>query len=164
MDSLEADLQNATENYNAVVQNFDEKSIKETLQRENSNKKELNNQLNGIDHEINFLNKQSSQQAELELHQNSLQKKEEDISVLRNKNESNLNLLFSNAIPQQKLKDNLEKIQKSLVTMYFYLLKYKNISFIYIIYSMNIFSLLKRQIYSNKLRKGNKNILHLKQH
>ncbi|OXU24483.1 hypothetical protein TSAR_014049 [Trichomalopsis sarcophagae] len=114
LDSLEADLQNATENFNTVVQNFDEKSIRETIEREASNKKEFNNQLNNIDNEINFLNKQSSQQAELELHQNSLLKKEEEISVLRNKNESNLNLLFSNAIPQQKLKDSLEKIQKSL--------------------------------------------------
>ncbi|XP_001600265.2 DNA repair protein RAD50 [Nasonia vitripennis] len=114
LDSLEADLQNATENFNTVVQNFDEKFIRETLEREASNKKEFNNQLNNIDNEINFLNKQSSQQAELELHQNSLLKKEEEISVLRNKNESNLNLLFSNAIPQQKLKDSLEKIQKSL--------------------------------------------------
>lgn len=115
LNSLEADLKNATENFNTVVQNFDEKSMRETVEKEAKIKKELNNQLNIIDTEINFLNKQSSQQAELELHQNSLLQKEEEISLLKNKNKSDLNLFFSNEIPQQKLKDSLEKIQKSLV-------------------------------------------------
>ena len=98
------------------MESFDEVSIKQNLQSEISRKKELDAKLSQVDKEINSLHQQSSQQAELELHQNSLQEKEKNIAFLKTKHKSNLEVLFNNKeVPQTKLKDHLDKVQKSLV-------------------------------------------------
>jgi vacuolar-type H+-ATPase subunit E/Vma4 len=114
-------LKNANNHYESLVENFDEDLIKNNLLLENSKKKELHIKLNQLDQEINSLHKQSSQQAELELHQNNLRDKEKSISTLYNKHRNNLNLFFNDKpIPQKKLKEHLEKIQNCLVIIYYY--------------------------------------------
>lgn len=81
-------------------------------------KKELDQKLRQIDLEINSLHHQSSQQAELELHQSRLSDKERSIESLKEKHKSDLCELFDGKIPETKWKDNLEKIHKSLVRIF----------------------------------------------
>lgn len=84
-----------------------------------STKKELDVKLNQIDQEMNSLHQQSSQQAELELHQNRLKDEEKHIKCIKEKHKDNLKLLFDDQqIPENNLMHELEKIQKSLVKNY----------------------------------------------
>ncbi|XP_011499172.1 PREDICTED: DNA repair protein RAD50 [Ceratosolen solmsi marchali] len=115
LNSIELNLKNASRNYESLLEDFDEDLIKKNLQLENIKKKELHIKLNLVEQEINSLHQQSSQQAELELYQNNLRDKEKSILALQNKHKTNLNLLFDGKqIPNKKLKEHLEKIQKLL--------------------------------------------------
>lgn len=72
--------------------------------------------LNATDEEIASLLKQSSLQAELELHKSNLISKEEEVQKLKNKHEDTImNLLDIEALPRIRLKNNLDASQKELV-------------------------------------------------
>lgn len=79
----------------------------------------MDRKLNEIDQEINSLHQQSSQQAELELHQNTLQDRERKVLTLQNQHREDLMLLLdSEEIPQKNLKESLDKLQKSWVNYF----------------------------------------------
>lgn len=116
LNSVESNLQNAEKQYKTLEQNFDEKGMSENLNSQVLKRRELEAKLNEIDREISSLHKQSSQQAELEIHQNGLRDKEKHILALKSKHEKDLELLFDGqAVPEKNLKGELDRIQKSLV-------------------------------------------------
>ncbi|XP_014216557.1 DNA repair protein RAD50 [Copidosoma floridanum] len=112
---VESNLENATKTYNSLLENFKEDSLKKSLQEEIAKKKELDVKLNQIDREIDSLHQQSAQQTELEYDQSRLDKIDSKIISLKNKHKDDLTLLFDdNEIPQKKIKNSLEEVQRSL--------------------------------------------------
>ncbi|XP_076238617.1 DNA repair protein rad50 [Calliopsis andreniformis] len=72
--------------------------------------------LNAIDEEIALLLKQSSLQAELELHKKTLLSKEEEVEKLKSKHETTIiNLMDIKKLSYTKLKNKLDTTQKELV-------------------------------------------------
>ncbi|KAJ8687829.1 hypothetical protein QAD02_023623 [Eretmocerus hayati] len=114
LSSVESNLLNATNKYESLANSFDENSEKEKLSKDMIMKKELNEKLNRIDEELASLHQQSSQQAELELHQGRLKEKESLIASILNKHESDLQQLFNGDVPKKNFKHQLDKLQNSL--------------------------------------------------
>lgn len=72
--------------------------------------------LNAVDEEIALLLKESSLQAELELHKCTLQSKEKELQKLKEKHEETIkNILDMKEVTQIKLKNKLDTTQKELV-------------------------------------------------
>ncbi|KAL7302008.1 hypothetical protein TKK_0005245 [Trichogramma kaykai] len=113
---FESNLQTATQQYENLLKDFNEESLKEELQKYNKQRKEYDSRITLLDQEINSLHKLSSMQAELELHQNQLKDKEVEISALKKKHSNNLMVFFgSETVPEKQFKKHIEKIHSSLL-------------------------------------------------
>lgn len=118
LSKVETDLKIATEKYEKLVKEFDEKSFKKNLQDEFDKKKKYEQKLKESDEEMSSLHFHSSQQAELELNQKAYAAKEKEVLILQDKHKNNLKLLFEDKqLPQKIMKNELDKIQRKLVRL-----------------------------------------------
>ncbi|XP_076276381.1 DNA repair protein rad50 [Lasioglossum baleicum] len=117
LNSIESKMQtvkNKIEHLNETM-NVDE--AKEEVARKIISRNEKEAMLNAVDEEIASLLKQSSLQAELELHNNSLVSKEKELQKLKDKHEETIkNLLDMKELIQVKLKNRLDTTQKELAS------------------------------------------------
>lgn len=116
LNSIEASMQVIKNKMQQLNEELNVEDAKKEVQDKIKLRDETEAFLSAVDEEISSLLKQSSLQAELKLHKDTLLAKEKEIEGLRNKHESTIKSLFDiKELSQVKLKNNLETTQKELV-------------------------------------------------
>ncbi|CAL7940101.1 unnamed protein product [Xylocopa violacea] len=117
LDSIKSKLEVTQEKIQRLKEAMNIDAVKEEIVEKTKSRNEIEALLNSVDEEIALLLSQSSFQTELELHKSSLATKEKEMEKLKAKHKENIMMLFDiKEITQTKLKNNLDTVQKELIT------------------------------------------------
>ncbi|XP_078039403.1 DNA repair protein rad50 [Augochlora pura] len=117
LNSMESKVQTVKTKIEHLNETLNINTAKEELIGKIKLRDETETKLNAVDEEITLLLKQSSLQAELELHNNSLASKEKELLKLKDKYEKTIkNLMDIKELKPIKLKDKLDKTQRELIS------------------------------------------------
>ena len=117
LNSIESKFQAVRNKVQQLSEAMDVEAEKKEVQVKIKKRNETETLLNATDEEIASLLKQSSLQAELELHKSNLISKEEEVQKLKHKHEDTImNLLDIKELPHMRLKNSLDAVQKELTS------------------------------------------------
>ena len=117
LNSIESKLQAVRNKVQELGESMDVENEKKQVQIKIKLRDETEALLNATDEEIALLLKESSLQAELELHKSNLIFKEEEVQKLKDKHgDTIMNLLDIKELPRNRLKNNLDAVQKKLTS------------------------------------------------
>lgn len=99
-----------------LSQSCDVNNIKEQINDETAIRDALEVEITTIDAEIEVLHKHATLQAEMALHNSTMQTKEKEIECFKKEHEDTIKMLLkSDTLPHTKLKDKLDPVQQELV-------------------------------------------------
>ncbi|XP_076644408.1 DNA repair protein rad50 [Halictus rubicundus] len=117
LNSIESEMKTVQDKIEHLNETMNVDEAKEEVARKIKSRDETEAVLNAVDEEIASLLKQSSLEAELELHNTSLASKEKELQKLKDKHgETIKNLLDMKELTQVKLKNKLDTTQKELIS------------------------------------------------
>ncbi|XP_047370833.1 DNA repair protein RAD50 [Vespa velutina] len=114
--SVETKLVDINKKIDDLSQSCDVNNIKEQINDETAIRDTLELEITAIDAEIEVLHKHATLQAEMALHNSTMETKEKEVECFKKKHEDTIKMLLeSDTLPHTKLKDILDPVQQKLM-------------------------------------------------